>query len=180
MSGPSGDWDYFNQAWLDFRRRSMPDEAGNGWVAGIHPEDHHLVHELVARACTDRMPFRVQVRLACADGGYRQVELSGVPRFNSLGAFVGYAGFASERPVRGRPAFTPEQEAARMVYALTERERQVLVLIAEGYTTRQTAEKLGISYKTADSHRTHILVKLGIHETATMVRYAIRAGLIAP
>jgi two-component system, NarL family, response regulator NreC len=67
-----------------------------------------------------------------------------------------------------------------MVYSLTERERQVLVLIAEGHTTRQTAEKLGISYKTADSHRTHILEKLGIHETATMVRYAIRAGLIVP
>ena len=42
----------------------------------------------------------------------------------------------------------------------------------------QAALQLGISYKTADSHRSRILEKLGVHETASMVRYAIRAGLI--
>jgi DNA-binding CsgD family transcriptional regulator len=54
----------------------------------------------------------------------------------------------------------------------------VLALIAQGNSTKQTAARLGISYKTADSHRTRILEKLGVHETASMVRYAIRAGLI--
>jgi len=68
----------------------------------------------------------------------------------------------------------------RMVFALTERERQILVLVAEGLSTRDAALKLGISYKTADSHRSRILEKLGVHETASMVRYAIRAGLIEP
>lgn len=61
---------------------------------------------------------------------------------------------------------------------LTEREHQVLQLIAEGRTTRETAEVLGLSVKTVDSHRTRIMQKLDIHETASLVRYAVRRGLI--
>ena len=63
---------------------------------------------------------------------------------------------------------------------LTDRERQVLQLVAEGKTTKGVAEILGLSVKTADSHRTRIMQKLEIHETATLVRYAIRHGFIKP
>lgn len=63
---------------------------------------------------------------------------------------------------------------------LTSRERQVLQLIAEGKTTKEVAQLLGISFKTAESHRTRIMAKLDIHETAGLVRYAIREGLIQP
>jgi DNA-binding NarL/FixJ family response regulator len=63
---------------------------------------------------------------------------------------------------------------------LTDRERQVLQLVAEGMTTKQIADVLGLSAKTADSHRTRIMQKLEIHETASLVRYAIRRGLIRP
>jgi two-component system, NarL family, response regulator NreC len=61
---------------------------------------------------------------------------------------------------------------------LTLRERQVLELIAEGKTTKELAQILGITAKTADSHRTRLMTKLGIHDTAGLVRYAIRQGLI--
>ncbi len=61
---------------------------------------------------------------------------------------------------------------------LTPRERQVLQLIAEGKTTKEVASLLGISVKTAESHRSRLMEKLDIHETATLVRYAIRRGLI--
>ena len=60
---------------------------------------------------------------------------------------------------------------------LTVRERQVLQLIAEGKRTREIAELLGVSVKTAESHRTHITKKLGISETAGLVRYALQRGL---
>lgn len=63
---------------------------------------------------------------------------------------------------------------------LSSRERQVLQLVAEGKTTKEIAQLLGISVKTAESHRTHIMEKLNIHETAGLVRYAIRRGLIQP
>jgi DNA-binding NarL/FixJ family response regulator len=57
---------------------------------------------------------------------------------------------------------------------LTSRERQVLKLIAEGFSTKECAVMLDISVKTADSHRTRLMRKLDIHQTAGLVRYAIR------
>ena len=61
---------------------------------------------------------------------------------------------------------------------LSARERQVLQLIAEGKTTKEVATVLGISVKTAETYRTRIMSKLDIHETASLVRYAIRRGLV--
>jgi len=63
---------------------------------------------------------------------------------------------------------------------LTPREREVLQLVAEGKTTKEVAHILGISIKTAESHRARIMGKVDIHETANLVRYAIRRGLIQP
>jgi len=61
---------------------------------------------------------------------------------------------------------------------LTSRERQVLQLVAEGLTTKEVAGVLGISVKTAESHRGRIMQKLDIHDTAGLVRFAIRQGVI--
>lgn len=63
---------------------------------------------------------------------------------------------------------------------LSLRERQVLQLVAEGKTTKEVARILGISAKTAETHRDHIMKKLDLHETAGLVRYAIRRGVIQP
>ena len=64
--------------------------------------------------------------------------------------------------------------------SLTLRERQVLQLIAEGKSTKDVASLLGISVKTAESHRTRLMNKLDIHETASLVRYAVRQGMVEP
>lgn len=61
---------------------------------------------------------------------------------------------------------------------LTPREREVLQLVAEGSTTKEVAVTLGVSVKTAETHRTKIMRKLDIHETAGLVRYAIRRKLV--
>jgi len=61
---------------------------------------------------------------------------------------------------------------------LSAREREVLQLVAEGKTTKEVAVVLGISTSTAESHRTNIMEKLDIHDTAGLVRYAIRHNLI--
>ena len=62
--------------------------------------------------------------------------------------------------------------------SLTLRERQVLQLIAEGKSNKEIAAVLGISIKTAESHRTRLMQKLDIHDVASLVRYAIRRGLV--
>lgn len=61
---------------------------------------------------------------------------------------------------------------------LTPRERQVMQLIAEGSTTKGVANTLNISFKTAESHRNHIMKKLGIHDVVALMRHAIQAGLV--
>ena len=61
---------------------------------------------------------------------------------------------------------------------LTDREREVLALIAEGLSNQEIATKLFISIKTVQTHRTHIMEKLDLHNRAQLVRYAIRKGLI--
>ena len=61
---------------------------------------------------------------------------------------------------------------------LTPRERQVLQLIAEGSTTKEAAKVLNISFKTAETHRNHIMKKLNVHDVVGLVRYAIQKGLV--
>lgn len=63
---------------------------------------------------------------------------------------------------------------------LTDREREILVLIAEGLTNAQIADRLYISVKTVQTHRAHIMEKLDLHDRSLLVRYAVRKGLIQP
>jgi two-component system response regulator NreC len=92
--------------------------------------------------------------------------------------------------VRGKMYLSPEVSRAVVeayqakealpMDPLTPRERQVLQLVAEGKTTKEAAATLQISVKTAETHRTRIMEKLNVHETAGLVRYAIRRGIIQP
>jgi PAS domain S-box-containing protein len=179
IAGPDSLCTYFNKTWLDFRGRSLEQEVGNGWAEGLHPDDRDLCLATYQKSFFARQSFRMEYRLQRADGEFRWMEGTGVPRFEEE-AFFGFMGSAADVTVRRSSAFKPDEEAVRVVFALSERERQLLILIADGKSTKEAALRLGISYKTADSHRSRILEKLGVHETASMVRYAIRAGLITP
>ncbi|WDT93189.1 response regulator transcription factor [Thermoleophilum album] len=63
---------------------------------------------------------------------------------------------------------------------LTPREREVVKLVAEGFTNRQIAELLTLSEKTVESHRANVLAKLGMRDRVELVRYAIKRGLVEP
>jgi len=63
---------------------------------------------------------------------------------------------------------------------LTEREREILKLVAESNSTKEIAQKLGISVKTVDNHRTNLMRKLNLHDVASLTRYALEVGLIEP
>jgi PAS domain S-box-containing protein len=177
MSGTDATCIFVNRAWLEFRGRTLEEELGNGWTEGLHPDDRDLCLETYLKAFSARTQYRVQYRVQRAGGEYGWIEDSGTPLIEDT-VFVGFMCTAVDVTDRRSRVFTPDRESVRMVFALTERERQVLVLVAGGKSTKEAAAHLGISYKTADSHRSRILEKLGVHETASMVRYAIRAGLI--
>lgn len=63
---------------------------------------------------------------------------------------------------------------------LTPREREVLQLIAEGHSNKSIAQKLELSVKTVDGHRTRVMNKLDLHEATALTRFAIRHGLVSP
>lgn len=77
------------------------------------------------------------------------------------------------REVVGNPA------GARSPDFLTDREREILQLVAESHSTKEIAAKLGISVKTVDNHRTNLMRKLNLHDVASLTRHAIEIGLVA-
>jgi DNA-binding NarL/FixJ family response regulator len=66
------------------------------------------------------------------------------------------------------------------IQELTPRQREILQLIAEGNSTKEIAQKLIVSVKTIESHRIQLMERLGIHDIAGLVRYAIRMGIVSP
>ncbi|MEB2344458.1 MAG: response regulator transcription factor [Deltaproteobacteria bacterium] len=73
-----------------------------------------------------------------------------------------------------------EERRAAPLAMLTDREREVLQLVAEGLSSKEIATQLGLSVKTAETHRANLMTKLSIRKTSGLVRLAIREGLVAP
>ena len=128
----------------------------------MYTDEHHILEALRAgvKACVSKSQapehLLQAIRETCAGGVYLSPSVSSVV-------------------VQGFLAGT-ETPAER----LTARERQVLQLIAEGKTTKEIAVILGVTVKTAESHRTTLMGKLDMHSAAELVRYAIRRGLVEP
>ncbi|MEO6993397.1 MAG: response regulator transcription factor [Lacunisphaera sp.] len=95
---------------------------------------------------------------------------------------VGNSFFGGEVEKRRPAALTENRDRNGMAKAgaseLTSRETEVLQLVAEGSANKQVAAVLGISVKTVEKHRQHLMDKLNIHQTAGLTRYAIASGVI--
>jgi DNA-binding NarL/FixJ family response regulator len=74
----------------------------------------------------------------------------------------------------------PQEVVGAAGEALTDRERQILILVVEGYSNKQIAEKLFVSPKTVDNHRAKIMAKLGRHDVIGLVKYALASGMVDP
>jgi PAS domain S-box-containing protein len=92
MTGTDGLCNYFNKPWLDFTGRTMEQEVGTGWIEGVHPDDVQGCFDGFLPAFHARKPFRMEYRLRRADGEYRWLMESGIPRYTGAGEFVGYIG----------------------------------------------------------------------------------------
>lgn len=91
MTGPKREAIYFNRAWLEFTGRRLEDELGDGWLEGVHPDDHAAV-KAYDDAFRRREPFTFRFRLRRADGRYRWMHDTASPRYGPDGEFQGYVG----------------------------------------------------------------------------------------
>ncbi len=92
MTGPDGLCNYFNKPWLEFTGRTTEQEIGTGWIQGVHPDDVQGCFDGFLPAFHARKPFRMKYRLRRADGEYRWIMESGIPRYTGAGEFAGYIG----------------------------------------------------------------------------------------
>jgi PAS domain S-box-containing protein len=92
MAGEDGACTFFNQGWLEFSGRTLEQERGVGWAEGIHFEDFQRCMHTYLSSFVERRSFRMEYRLRRADGEYRWVLDTGVPRYARDGSFAGYIG----------------------------------------------------------------------------------------
>ncbi|HVR73040.1 MAG TPA: ATP-binding protein [Planctomycetota bacterium] len=92
VSGPAKLSTYFNQAWLQFTGRSLEDELGNGWLAGVHPDDVKGCVETYSASFEAKRASLREFRLRRWDGVYRSILDMAAPRFLLDGTFMGYIG----------------------------------------------------------------------------------------
>jgi two-component system, chemotaxis family, CheB/CheR fusion protein len=83
---------FFNKSWLAFTGRTMQQELGDGWALSLHPDDRDRCLDNYSSSFYARLGFQLETRLRRADGEYRWVLWTGVPRFAPNGIFAGYIG----------------------------------------------------------------------------------------
>ena len=146
---------------LDAGRQIIQDRGRTGVILlTMHAEEHQIVAALRAGIRGYIVKTQAAAELVQA---LREVAMGGIYLSPGVcGVVVGAYLAGSQVPAD----------------PLTPREREVLQLVAEGKTSKEVASVLGLSVKTAESYRSRIMEKLEVHETANLVRYAIRHGLI--
>jgi DNA-binding NarL/FixJ family response regulator len=100
--------------------------------------------------------------------------ISAVKQLHAGKAYFG----AAAAKVLAEQVHKPGEDGGDPYGRLTPREREVFHMVVEGRTSKEIAAKLGISTKTAENHRANVLDKLGARNTADVVRYAVRRGLL--
>ncbi|MBD2431421.1 MULTISPECIES: sensor histidine kinase [Fischerella] len=94
MADSQGLCNFFNQSWLEFTGRNQEQEQGLGWLEEVHPEDKNFCTQTYEAAFNTRTKFQIEYRFKRADGEYRWILNTGVPRFTPSGNFAGYIGSA--------------------------------------------------------------------------------------
>jgi PAS domain S-box-containing protein len=129
-AGLDGQCDYFNETWLAFTGRTMEQEAGNGWVEGVHPDDVDdcLAHYL--DRFNRRDAFEIEYRLRRHDGEYRWIFDRGVPFFDDDGAFAGYIGSCVDVDERRKAQEAQQQHTQEQLALAQDFEKWILAIVS--------------------------------------------------
>lgn len=173
---------------LDLISKRLPDVAlldiGMPGLSGL---------EVARRIAATSPRTRVVILSMHAEPSYvAQALRAGAAGYLLKGANVEELPLVLQAVMRGETYLTPKvsrsvvdgflrdtADAADPLAGLTNRQREILQLVAEGKSTKEIATRLDVSIKTVETHRARLMQRLDIHDVAGLVRFAIRAGLIA-
>ncbi len=115
MAGVDGKCSFFNQYWLEFTGCTTEQDKDLCWLTALHPEDRSYCLQVYGNAFDARNKFKMEYRLRRADGEYRWILDTGVPRFTSNDSFTGYIGCCIDITERklGENALLQSQQAAQ-------------------------------------------------------------------
>lgn len=162
-SDPFGSCDWFNTTWLEFTGRRFEDEVGEGWTAGVHPEDLESCLRVWTGSFASRAPFEMEYRLRCHDGVYRWIRDFGRPLDGPNGEFLGYIGacyditdlrqmaedlahLASHDPLTGLANRHAFEDAAALANSAARRGFPATVLFADLDRFKQANDRFGHEY----------------------------------
>src|ERR1700732_3507235 len=134
-------------------------------ILSMHANEEYVLRALRSGVCGYLLKDAAVTELELALGAVTRGETYLSPRISQriIGSYLERLG--TERPVREE---------------LTPRQREIVQLIAEGKSTKEIAFLLTVSVKTVEAHRAQLMERLGIHDVAGLVRYAMRVGLVPP
>lgn len=131
VSDPNAQCTFFNRRWLEFTGRALEDEVGDGWTAGVHPDDFVACLDTYKSAFSRRQTFEMEYRLRRWDGEYRWVIDRGSPLFDG-DEFLGYIGGCADITERrmAEEGFRREEERFRAL--VCQSDVNIVVLGADG------------------------------------------------
>jgi PAS domain S-box-containing protein len=136
MSGTDKLCTFFNKGWLDFRGQPMEHEVGEGWAAGVHPDDLERCLNIYTAAFDNRVDFEMEYRLRRFDGKYRWIVDYGVPRFESDGTFCGYIGSCVDITDRKATEESLEELSGRLINAQEAERKRIARELHDDFSQR--------------------------------------------
>ncbi|MFZ2300267.1 MAG: diguanylate cyclase [Gallionella sp.] len=183
MSGADKRCNFLNKGWLEFTGRSMEQEAGNGWLDGVHPEDLKGCLEAYTDAFDARREFHIEYRLRRYDGQYRWIADHGVPRFDGKGAFLGYIGncvdFTDSKEIEKELRLS-EARYKRITEELTDYQYTVRVENGRAVETTQSSDCVTVTGYTAEEFAAdpYLWIQMVVPEDRERVREHVRQVLM--
>ena len=177
--GPNGSIVYWNPAAHQLFGYSADEALSRDYESLLVSPERREEHQEVLRHAQSAGSACFTTERLAKNGSVVEVSVS---LDVGTGPDAGYV-FVTQRATRNvhcRCGAMPSGQARKPARELTTRQLQVLRLIAEGRSTREIATSLGLSAKTIETHRGHLMQRLRLRSVAGLVRYAVSAGLVPP